>query len=90
MKSLLILVPFIFLLGCDDEVPITTAWPNVPSEIKQACPDLKNVKEGTTKLSEVIDVVVDNYAEYHECRAKVDAWIEWYNTQQKIHNELAK
>jgi hypothetical protein len=87
MKRLLILIPFLFLMGCDD-VPVTTTWPEVPAELKTACPGLQDVKEGTVKLSEVIDVVVENYSQYHMCQVKVDAWIEWYNAQKKIHEEL--
>ena len=88
MKRLLILIPFLLLLGCATNVPVTTTWPAIPAGIDNACPELKDVKENTVKLSEVLDVVVENYSQYHICRVKVDAWIEWYNAQKKIHEGL--
>lgn len=88
MKRLLILIPFVLLTGCLEDVPVTAKWPDVPANLKLACPGLQEVKEGTTKLSEVLEVVADNYSEYHECQVKVDAWIEWYNAQKKINEGI--
>ena len=31
--------------------------------------------------------VVKNYSTYHECAAKYDGWIEWYQIQKKLWNE---
>jgi hypothetical protein len=53
----------------------------------EACPDLKTT-EPTEKLSEVLNVVVDNYGQYHECKIKVDTWVEWYNTQKNIFESV--
>ena len=53
----------------------------------EACPDLKKAPE-TTKLSEVLTTVTQNYGQYHECSIKVNSWIEWYNTQRKIFEEV--
>ena len=61
--------------------PVKRNFPEVPKELMEACPDLKNTPE-TQQLSEVLKVVVDNYGQYHECRIKVDTWIEWYKTQK--------
>jgi hypothetical protein len=63
-------------------------WPDVPAELKVACPDLQLVQEDTTKLSDVITVVSSNYGQYKECKTKVDQWVEWYNTQQKIYETV--
>lgn len=76
-----------FLIGCVD-IPVKPIWPDIPGDLKLACPGLQEVKEGTTKLSEVIDVVVENYSQYHECQVKVDAWMEWYEKQKKIYEEI--
>lgn len=88
MKKLLALIPILLLTGCltKTPVPVKQPWPNVPQELLDACPDLKNVPEGTTKLSDVITVVVDNYKQYHDCKAKVDDWITWYKGQKEIHD----
>ena len=89
MKRLIaVLIPLTILTGCDEGVPVTVKFPNVPAELLEACPDLKEVDPKTTKLSEVISVVTDNYAEYHECRLKVDDWIVWYKTQKSIFDKI--
>lgn len=52
-----------------------------------SCPDLQLVQP-TTKLSEVIVTVTNNYSQYQECRIKVDAWIEWYTSQKQIFDSV--
>lgn len=87
MRKLLLLIPAIMLTGClSDPVPIKQVWPTVPKELLEACPDLKQVDPKVDKLSDIILVVTDNYAQYYDCKAKVDDWIIWYNGQQKIYN----
>ena len=72
----IILSLVVLLTGCMS-VPVDRKFPDVPVELQQACPDLKLIQP-TTKLSDVIGTVSSNYSQYHECRVKVDAWIEWY------------
>ena len=69
-------------------VPVSRDFPKAIEEIMQACPDLQRTSSETSKLSEVLQVVVSNYAQYHECRAKVDSWIKWYNEQKKIYESV--
>lgn len=87
MKLIVLLAP-ILLTGClfKDPVPVKQLWPDVPKELLEACPDLKLVDPNTKKLSDIIDVVSDNYATYYDCKAKVDDWIVWYQGQKKIHD----
>ena len=87
MKRLFLLAPVVLLTGCLTTVPVKQNFPEVPKELMEACPDLQTVND-TTKLSEVLKVVTDNYGQYHECRAKVDAWIEWYKTQKHIFDSV--
>lgn len=87
MKRLLTLLPVILLAGCL-ATPVKRNFPEVPQELVTACPDLKNVPPGTDKLSEVLPVVVDNYSQYHECRIKVDMWVEWYKSQKEIFESV--
>lgn len=75
------------LSGCST-VPVQMNFPEVPKQLRIPCPELKEVKDGTTKLSEVLIVVTENYSQYHECRITVDAWIEWYDQQKKIFEEV--
>jgi len=76
------------LTGCAGTVPVTMSFPQVPEELKTACPDLKTIPEGTTKLSEVVTVVTENYGQYQECKIKIDAWTQWYNSQKKIFESI--
>jgi hypothetical protein len=89
MKLAILLLPFL-LTGCFATKPVVIKpkWPDVPASLLEACPALKTAPENTTKLSEILDIVVDNYKQYHNCRGKVDDWIEWYNTQKKIQDKL--
>lgn len=84
--KLLLLCSVVLFVGCTT-TPVKRNFPEVPPEIMIACPDLKQA-EPTEKLSEVLKVVVDNYGQYHECRAKVNAWVEWYKTQNKIFESV--
>lgn len=91
MKGILFLTIVLMLSGCkDDAVPISINFPKVPADLLEACPDLKQIDTKTTKLSEVIGVVSENYSQYHACRLQVDNWIEWYNTQKKIFDGIKK
>ncbi len=79
-----ILLSSLFLSGCLSTAP---KFPEVPDHLKTGCPELNEVANGTNELSKVLDTVVVNYSTYYECRVKVDAWLEWHKSQQKIFNE---
>lgn len=78
----------ILLSGCSTLVPTRPSWPDVPKEITAGCPELKKLSEETDKLSDVVSNVSENYSTYYECRVKQEAWIEWYNRQKKIFEEV--
>jgi hypothetical protein len=86
MKTLL-LASLIVLSGCSTTVPVTVKFPEVPVELMSTCPDLKQT-EPTAKLSDVLQVVTENYSQYYECRVKIDSWIDWYKVQQRTFKEL--
>ena len=81
----LIIISAILLSAC---VPVERHFPEVPAELKTACPDLAQMDPATDRLSEVINTVTVNYSTYHECKIRVDAWMEWYKTQQTIFEEV--
>ena len=85
--KLLALIPVLLLTGCLS-TPVKMPWPEVPKELTEACPDLKKIDAEEKKLSVVVDTVVQNYSTYHECRIKVDAWIEWYKLQKEVHESV--
>ena len=82
----LILIVLIMLSGCTS-VPVMPKFPDVPKDMLVTCPDLKLAPD-TTKLSEVLPVIVDNYGQYYTCKDTVDSWIDWYNTQKKIFDNI--
>lgn len=84
---LLALLPVVLLTGCLSTAP---KFPEVPPELKTACPELNEVANGTTELSKVLDVVVVNYSTYYECRVKVDAWLQWHKEQKEIFDKAVK
>lgn len=89
MKTFLPIILTLLLSGCAmfGATPVKRTFPAVPSELMEACPNLKKT-EPTEKLSEVLKVVVDNYGQYHECKIKVDTWVEWYNIQKNIFESV--
>jgi len=91
MKKLFVVSICVGLVGCSTIVPIKPKKQEFPLPVPQlmvSCPDLSLVPQDTTKLSDTIVVISENYALYHECRAKLDTWIEWYNEQKKIYNSV--
>ena len=86
MRTLL-LAAMIVLSGCSTTVPVTVKFPEAPKELMSTCPDLKQTPP-TSKLSDVLQVVTDNYSQYYECRVKLDSWIEWYKTQKQLFEEI--
>ncbi len=83
MKKIFLLIPVLILTGCFHAVPVKRTFPEVPKELIESCPDLKLIEEKTTKLSGVISVVSENYGKYHECKVKLDSFIQWYNLQKE-------
>lgn len=88
MKKLLLIIPVLLLSGCLTSTPVKRNFPEVPEELKVACPDLIQLDPKTSKLSEVVSVVSKNYGQYQECQIKVDAWVEWYKTQKEIFDSV--
>ena len=86
MKKLILLIPALLLTGCFT-APVNRNFPEAPKELMEVCPDLKTVPQ-TEKMSDVLKVVVDNYGQYHECKIKVDTWVEWYKTQKQIFDSV--
>jgi hypothetical protein len=86
MKKLALLLAVVVMSGCST-VPVERKFPNVPKELTESCPDLKQT-QSTNKLSEVLTIVVENYGQYHECKVKADSWMEWYKTQKQIFDSV--
>jgi hypothetical protein len=83
----LMLIPLLLLTGCLATAP---KFPDVPEELKVACPELQEATKETQELSKLLDVVVVNYSTYYECRVKVDAWLQWHKEQKEIFDKAVK
>ena len=89
MKKLLISSLLLILAGCASTTPhVEVKFPDIPAELNIDCPELKEIPQGTSKLSVVIGVVSDNYAEYHRCKNRQSLWKEWYEQQKKIFDSV--
>lgn len=85
MKYGILLLPFL-LAGCL-VTPVKRNFPEVPQELREACPDLQKLEKGA-KLSDIVSTVSSNYGQYHECRVRADAWNQWYNSQKEIFESV--
>ena len=85
-----ILLLSLLLTGCSTVVPVTNTFPNAPSDIALVrCPQLQKIADDA-QLSDVAKTVTVNYGTYYECAVKTDAWIEWYETQRRIFENVGK
>ena len=88
---LFVIVTAIFFIamfsGCSTTVPVTAKFPSVPKGLMVKCPQLEKLNN-EAKLSDISKTITENYTTYYECAVKNDAWIEWYNIQKKIFEEI--
>jgi hypothetical protein len=63
-------------------------FPEPPKEMLESCPNLQPVSPKTSKLSDLLETVSNNYSTYYECKSKFDGWVEWYNDNKKIYEEV--
>jgi hypothetical protein len=74
--------------GCSTVVPVTQKFPEAPGNIAMTpCPQLQKLQEDA-KLSDITKTVTVNYGTYYECAVKTDAWIEWYQKQKHIFENI--
>lgn len=85
MKSIITILLFALLTGCANTAIIKSPYPKAPPVLQSTCKPLDLVKDNPS-LSELTAVVVENYNKYHECAAKQNGWVMWYNTQSNIFN----
>ena len=89
---LLILVIFIVLAflitACSTAVPLTQKFPDAPDMFKEKCPELKTIAGEKITIIELTKTVSENYTTYHQCAGRTAAWIDWYNQQKKIWEQV--
>lgn len=84
MKFVAIAV-LLVMTGC--AAPVKREFPAIPPNLEKPCSSLLQVPK-TTKLSEVLEVVSENYALYRECQIKNETWLDWYQKQKKIFDSV--
>jgi hypothetical protein len=86
--KLLAIASILLITGCTTTVPVTARFPDAPTLILEKCPQLKTIEGGTVSIVDFTKTVTLNYTTYYECAIKNDAWIEWYQIQKKIFEEI--
>lgn len=84
MKIALTILFAIVLSGCSTAVPVKRTFPEAPPILMRQCPNLQTLPEDTTKLSQVLTTVTQNYTQYSECQIILEKWQEWYSIQKII------
>lgn len=91
---LFIIVLFIavacLVTGCSTTVPVTAKFPSVPDVLLEKCPQLKTIEGEKVSIIDYTKTVTINYTTYYDCAVKTDSWIEWYQTQKIIFEEVSK
>jgi len=87
MKYIITLVA-VLLMGCSTPVPVTPRFPEAPAVLKEKCESLRKIEGDKVAITEMLKVVVHNYALYYECSTRVEGWQEWYETQKKIYESV--
>ncbi len=90
MKSKILLMSLVLVSGCATKVPVAMKFPAAPEQLLITCAELEKIPPTEEQLSELAKVVTRNYSQYHLCKAKVDAWIDWYKKQKEIHDSVIK
>ena len=89
---LFILVIFIILAflitACSTAVPVTQNFPQAPDMLMEKCPELKTIQGEKISIVDFTRVVSENYTTYYQCAGRTEAWIDWYNKQKKIWEEV--
>ena len=86
MKKLII-IACIVLAGCSTPVPVHRNFPVLPTELKEECSELQQIKP-EAKLSDVTKTVAENYSLYHTCKNKHTNIVEWYTIQKEIFEKI--
>ena len=87
--KLSILSLLLVLAGCSTTaVPVVPKFPTAPEMLLKSCPTLKTIEGEKVSIIDFTRVVSENYTIYYECSVLHEGFIEWYNAQKKIFEEL--
>jgi hypothetical protein len=83
--KIIFVAALLVLAGC--VAPVKREFPAIPPSLEKPCSPLFQVPK-TTRLSEVLEVVTENYALYSACQIKNETWLDWYQKQKKIFDSV--
>jgi hypothetical protein len=87
--ALIIYILLAFLItACSTAVPLTRNFPDAPDMLMEKCPELKTISGEKVTIIEFTKTVSENYTTYYQCAGRTDAWIDWYNQQKKIWEQM--
>jgi len=87
--ALIIYILLAFLItACSTVVPVTQNFPEAPDRLLEKCPELKTIAGERISIVEFTRTVSENYTTYHQCAGRTDAWIDWYDQQKKIWEQM--
>ena len=89
MKKIAIILATVLFVGCASS-PMRVKFPEAPEELQKDCGSLEIIEQDNHQFSNFLNVVVDNYSMYYECKLQADGWKRWYDEQKKIFNEAMK
>jgi hypothetical protein len=91
MKYIGVLITAMFAGCAVVPTPVAPTFPDPPEAVwaREACPALKQLNEDA-KLSDISNVIKDNYQTYYECAVKLDQWLKWYPVQREIFERATK
>ncbi len=84
----LILILTLFLVGCTATVPVRMGFPQPPNALIQPAEELSPLAADQKQFSDLLSNANDNYGKYYELQMKYNGWIEWYEVQKKIFEEI--
>jgi hypothetical protein len=87
MKKAIIICLLLASVGCTT-VPVAQKFPSAPDRLLQSCEKLITINTDTIEFSEFTKTVTQNYTLSRQCDIKNEGWIEWYNTQKQIFDNV--
>ena len=78
----------LLLSACSTAVPLTQSFPQAPDMLMEKCPELKTIAGERVTIIEFTKTVSENYTTYYQCAGRTDAWIDWYDQQKRIWEEM--